>query len=1082
MATLIQNSSQPPSAPLPPDLEPDDEWKQTLKLNIEAGLRSMFDEAKQKLNNELAKGIIGAEERERLMADHLATLKTIRQLAEEQFRIALERERQERRWAAGEQLDHVWSESMMKEQQAILDRIERERKNQAPDTSFQPDSPHAPSSPPPPPPPPSPPLQFQFQFQSRPDAPPPESSAPTPLPSNRKAERVIRMPTQTADPERDGGPHFSRPASHERDELPASPDDTPSFRPTRKVRAASVTSMGSWKAPSILDTEKSFLERSKPLPMFDEPESMPRPARIPTDPPDPTRKESIRRKPSMSARPIVEFWKPSITPEEDAQLSRTFSLARRSSTASATSSFKAPSILSATFSDPLDALSTNVDRERSSIHSADQEWSGLDRAREKDRERERPGYVHADDRSVHSSNQRLEDRIGFSQLQTTSPSSATYPRPGDSSRAHVPPPSANRPIVNKKSFTVEDTFPSQSSPSSRNWNMVSRSPYENRWEGSSRSPQTPEEVGRSWQSSQLRGRFSSQDMRHYFHQEGSYYQSRHVHPHHEDFEEDGSDDGFDNRSWRTRDYNERRIQDIEEGLRKREEAANKREEELARKAEELKREDEVRRKKVEEQRREEEVRRLEEEAKQREDDEADREAELRRKEEEANRKEREARRKEEEARRKEQEAKKKEREARLKEEEAKRKEKEARSRELEAKRKEEEVKKKEQEADSREMVARRKEEEARRKEEEVKMMEEEARRKEFEARRKQEEAERKEEEARRRTEEVSLRAEETRKKEEELRKREEELRRREEDLNRREAEMRRREGDKLQGEFRKREEDIRRQRAEERKKQEVWETWPPETFRPAPSPQTPNSSGPWPIPNRNERSTPAAASPPIDRISTSTSGRSIPTSGWSSTSTRPTSSTSTQPSSTPKPTGPATPTPKPPTSGTPNPPLTEAEFHRRQAEQAQQREEQFRREQARLAMQDHERQAKTGKTMSKEEVTKLFDAHRSQWDKIQTMGSLIWEDFPWPMFKRPKSPDDLTSPAITAYMLSSVHPQDRATKERIKDNIRRWHPDRFNSQLLTKVKESERERVSEGAGSVARILNDLLRMHSQDTF
>ncbi|KAN0085989.1 hypothetical protein V8E55_007123 [Tylopilus felleus] len=834
---------------------------------------------------------------------------------------------------------------------------------------------------------------------------------------------------------------------------------------------------------------------------------MSRSARTPTDPLDPTRKESIRRKPSMTARPIVqEFWKPSITPEEDAQMSRTFTLARRSSTASNTSSFKAPSYLSAALSDPLDALvgnsstnnNNNIERERSSIHSADQEWSSLDRAREKDRDRDRSGYVHADDRSVHSIS-----------ISTVSPTSATYPRASATAAPVVPPPSASRPIATKRSFTVDDTFPASSSPSSRTWNATSRSPYETRWDGpaaSSRSPQTPEEVvPRSWQSSQLRARFSSQDMRHhYVAQESGYHAgSRHVHTHPEDLGEDGSEDGLESRSWRTRDYADRRIQDIEEGLRKREDAASRREEELARKAEELRREDEAR-KKREEQRRE-EVRRLEEEAWQRDDDEAERkeaelrrkaeeagrkereaerkEAELRRKTEEADRKEREAAMKEEEARRKEEEAKKKEREARLKEEEAKRKETEARSREMEARRKEEELKRKEQEANSREMVARRKEEEARRKEEEVRVMEEEARRKEFEARRKQEEAERKEEEARRKAEEASLRAEETRRKEEELHKREEELMRREEELNRREAEMRRR-GDKLQEEFRKREDEIRRQRAEEKKKQEVWETWPEETFRSKPSPQTPNPSGPWPIPNRTERSaSTAAASPPVDRVSTSTSGRSNTTSGWSSSSTftRTSSTAGTQPSSTPKPTGPATPTPKPPTSSTPNPPFSEAEFHRRQAEQAQQREEQFRREQARLAIQDHERQTKAGKTMSKEEVTKLFEAHRNQWDKIQTLTSLIWEDFPWPMFKRPKGPDDLTSSAITAYMLSPIHPQDRATKERIKDNIRRWHPDRFNSQLLPKVKESERERASEGAGSVVRILNDLLRMHSQDT-
>ncbi|KAF9239253.1 hypothetical protein BU15DRAFT_88052 [Melanogaster broomeanus] len=127
-------------------------------------------------------------------------------------------------------------------------------------------------------------------------------------------------------------------------------------------------------------------------------------------------------------------------------------------------------------------------------------------------------------------------------------------------------------------------------------------------------------------------------------------------------------------------------------------------------------------------------------------------------------------------------------------------------------------------------------------------------------------------------------------------------------------------------------------------------------------------------------------------------------------------------------------------------------------------------------MQEHERQAKSGKTMSKEDVAKLFEAHRNQWDKIQTLGSLIWEDFPWPMFKRPKGPDDLTSSAITAYMLSPIHPPGQG------DEGARWHPDRFNSQHLPKVKESERDRVLEGAGSVARILNDVLRMTTQDTF
>jgi hypothetical protein len=55
--------------------------------------------------------------------------------------------------------------------------------------------------------------------------------------------------------------------------------------------------------------------------------------------------------------------------------------------------------------------------------------------------------------------------------------------------------------------------------------------------------------------------------------------------------------------------------------------------------------------------------------------------------------------------------------------------------------------------------------------------------------------------------------------------------------------------------------------------------------------------------------------------------------------------------------------------------MSEAEFHRRQAEQAQQREEQFRREQARL---EQERLSKAGKILNKQDVIKLFEHHRGQ--------------------------------------------------------------------------------------------------------
>ncbi|KAF8881248.1 hypothetical protein BD779DRAFT_1445686 [Infundibulicybe gibba] len=115
--------------------------------------------------------------------------------------------------------------------------------------------------------------------------------------------------------------------------------------------------------------------------------------------------------------------------------------------------------------------------------------------------------------------------------------------------------------------------------------------------------------------------------------------------------------------------------------------------------------------------------------------------------------------------------------------------------------------------------------------------------------------------------------------------------------------------------------------------------------------------------------------------------------------------------------------------------------------------------------------------MSKEDVIQLFDTHERQWTRLATLDELRWESFPWPMLKKPSVPEEITSVAISAYILSPHYPEkdkSRPTKDRIKEHIRRWHPDRFETKLLPKVAEDEKEKVKEGAGFVVRSLNDLL--------
>lgn len=118
-----------------------------------------------------------------------------------------------------------------------------------------------------------------------------------------------------------------------------------------------------------------------------------------------------------------------------------------------------------------------------------------------------------------------------------------------------------------------------------------------------------------------------------------------------------------------------------------------------------------------------------------------------------------------------------------------------------------------------------------------------------------------------------------------------------------------------------------------------------------------------------------------------------------------------------------------------------------------------------------------GKIMSKEEVIKVFARHERQWETLKVANELRWRDFPWPMIKTPSTPEDIMYASIDAYIQSPHYPEadkPKAPKDRIKEHLRNWHPDRFETKYLSKVVDEEKAVVKDGAGSVVRILNELL--------
>jgi hypothetical protein len=99
--------------------ELDERWKNRIKDDIDDKMRPAVDEAMWNYYD-TSPSLAGVE-RVRLTEEYLATMMGLRNQAEQQFRIAVEREEKHRSWAAGQTLDSAWRRSAIQEEQAILD-------------------------------------------------------------------------------------------------------------------------------------------------------------------------------------------------------------------------------------------------------------------------------------------------------------------------------------------------------------------------------------------------------------------------------------------------------------------------------------------------------------------------------------------------------------------------------------------------------------------------------------------------------------------------------------------------------------------------------------------------------------------------------------------------------------------------------------------------------------------------------------------------------------------------------------------------------------------------------------------------
>ncbi|KAI0321489.1 hypothetical protein OF83DRAFT_1161807 [Amylostereum chailletii] len=120
-------------------------------------------------------------------------------------------------------------------------------------------------------------------------------------------------------------------------------------------------------------------------------------------------------------------------------------------------------------------------------------------------------------------------------------------------------------------------------------------------------------------------------------------------------------------------------------------------------------------------------------------------------------------------------------------------------------------------------------------------------------------------------------------------------------------------------------------------------------------------------------------------------------------------------------------------------------------------------------------------------------AYERGWEALGAMPAtdpprfLRLDEIPWPIFieKAPSTPfriEHLTAEAISAFLLPVVGAEEdgnvegraKERKERLRRTMLRFHPDKFESRVLRRVDEREREAAREGMGAVVRTVQTLM--------
>lgn len=109
-------------------------------------------------------------------------------------------------------------------------------------------------------------------------------------------------------------------------------------------------------------------------------------------------------------------------------------------------------------------------------------------------------------------------------------------------------------------------------------------------------------------------------------------------------------------------------------------------------------------------------------------------------------------------------------------------------------------------------------------------------------------------------------------------------------------------------------------------------------------------------------------------------------------------------------------------------------------------------------------------------VLDRWEAYERKWHVLlATDGPVSFKDIPWPILTCPSSVGELTITAISDFLLEplKVRVPKETERERIRNSLLRWHPDKLLS-VLSRVVASDTEMVRDGVNVVSMVLKDMM--------